>query len=94
MPRGGATTCTQPLRTGISVTSENCKKEFGSRVDRHENIGQGKIGKEAFRLLLNDRRFAKIPMYLETPKEDASGKTDAIKMDRMNLATLRSLVAK
>jgi deoxyribonuclease IV len=70
------------------------KKELGSRVDRHEHIGKGKIGKEAFRLLLNDRRFAKVPMYLETPKEDETGETNPMKMDRMNLATLRSLVGK
>ncbi len=45
------------------------KKPFGSRVDRHEHIGKGCLGLEPFKLLLNDRRFRKIPMYLETPKE-------------------------
>ena len=45
-------------------------KPLGSRVDRHAHIGRGMIGKEAFRLLLNDRRFRKVPMYLETPKGD------------------------
>jgi len=44
------------------------KKELGSRVDRHENIGQGKIGLGAFRLLFNDERFFKVPKVLETPK--------------------------
>ena len=43
-------------------------KPLGSRVDRHAHIGRGMIGKEAFRFLLNDRRFRKVPMYLETPK--------------------------
>ena len=44
------------------------KKELGSRVDRHDHIGQGRLGVEAFRLLLNDPRFWGIPMCLETPK--------------------------
>jgi deoxyribonuclease-4 len=63
------------------------KREFGSRVDRHEHIGKGKIGLEGFRLLLNDARFQDHPMVLETPK----GKD--LKEDRENLAVLRSLLA-
>lgn len=43
------------------------KKPLGSRRDRHEHIGQGYIGKEAFRLLVNDPRFATIPGVVETP---------------------------
>jgi deoxyribonuclease-4 len=70
------------------------KKEFGSRVDRHEHIGKGKIGLEGFRLLLNDPRFAKVPMYLETPKENEDGEPDGIRLDKMNLKTLRGLIAK
>jgi deoxyribonuclease-4 len=70
------------------------KKELGSRVDRHEHIGQGKIGLNGFRFLLNDPRFAKVPMYLETPKEDEDGDSTTGTMDRMNLATLRKLVGK
>jgi len=61
------------------------KKEFNSRVDRHEHIGKGFIGVEAFRLLMNDRRFWGLPMCLETPKG-----TD-LKEDRENLELLRSL---
>jgi deoxyribonuclease-4 len=45
------------------------KKGLDSKVDRHEHIGKGKIGLEAFRLLMNDPRFAEHPMVLETPKE-------------------------
>ena len=63
-------------------------KDFNSRVDRHAHIGQGKIGKEAFGFFMNDKRLAKIPKLLETPK-DGEGK-----FDRMNLATLRKLVKK
>jgi deoxyribonuclease-4 len=65
----------------------DCRKELGSRVDRHTHIGQGFIGLEAFRCLVNDRRFASVPKILETPK----GKDLA--EDMMNLTTLRSLLA-
>jgi deoxyribonuclease-4 len=64
------------------------KKPPGSRVDRHEHIGEGHVGLEPFRVLLNDPRFQKVPMVLETPKHDADGK----EMDPVNLATLRSLI--
>lgn len=64
------------------------KKELGSRVDRHEHIGRGKIGIEGFRLLLNDPRFAHHPMVLETPKEKD------LKEDISNLKLLRSLIKK
>jgi deoxyribonuclease-4 len=63
-------------------------KPFGSRVDRHAHIGRGMIGKEAFRLLLNDRRFSKVPMYIETPKGEEKGKD----LDVINLRTLRKLI--
>lgn len=63
------------------------KKEFHSRVDRHEHIGKGHIGVEAFRLLMNDQRFWGIPMCLETPKGPD------LKEDRENLTLLRSLIA-
>ncbi len=80
------------LKLVKAIHLNDSKKELGSRVDRHEHIGRGKIGIEAFRLLLNDPRFAKVPMYLETPKEDAGGETNAMKMDKMNLKTLRGLI--
>lgn len=59
--------------------------ELGSRKDRHQHIGKGKIGVEGFRLIVNDRRFRKIPMCLETPKGPD------MKEDLENLALLRSL---
>lgn len=62
-------------------------KPLGSRVDRHAHIGQGHLGLEPFRLLVNDERFRDHPMILETPKE-ADGDDD---MDAVNLATLREL---
>ena len=62
------------------------KKELGCRVDRHEHIGKGAIGLEAFRCLLTDPRLRGVPMILETPKDD-----DFVAADRRNLATLRRL---
>lgn len=64
-------------------------KELGSHVDRHAHIGRGKMGLEPFRNLLNDGRFTKVPMYLETAK----GEEDGEDLDVMNLRTLRGLVA-
>lgn len=45
------------------------KKDFGTRVDRHENLGIGYIGEEPFSILMNDSRFDGIPLILETPEE-------------------------
>ena len=64
------------------------KKQLGSRVDRHEHIGKGHMGLEPFRRLLNDPRFAGLPMCLETPKGPD------LKEDVENLATLRGLFSK
>jgi deoxyribonuclease-4 len=61
-------------------------RELGSRVDRHEHIGKGRIGLNGFRLLLNDPGFRDLPMVLETPK----GKD--LKEDKVNMKVLRSLV--
>jgi deoxyribonuclease IV len=60
------------------------KKDLGCRVDRHEHIGRGFIGRDAFRFIMNDERFAAVPKVLETPKEND--------MDPVNLAVLRALV--
>jgi deoxyribonuclease-4 len=61
------------------------KAAAGSRVDRHEHIGKGQIGLDAFRFIMGDERFAKIPKVLETPK----GKE--LREDVENLKTLRDL---
>ena len=66
------------------------KGGFGSRKDRHENIGEGELGLGPFKRLLNDPRFQAVPMYLETPK----GTRDDDELDAINLATLRDLVKK
>ena len=48
----------------------DAKKELGSHVDRHESIGAGAIGQEAFKLLVRDERTNNIPLILETPNEE------------------------
>jgi deoxyribonuclease IV len=64
------------------------KKPLGSRVDRHAHIGEGCLGLEPFRLLLNDPRFRDHPMVLETPKEGPKDED----MDAINLTALRGLI--
>ena len=63
----------------------DAKAPLGSGLDRHENIGRGYLGLRPFRLLLNDRRFARVPKVLETPKEPEPT------ADLRYLATLRRL---
>ncbi|MBI3318901.1 MAG: deoxyribonuclease IV [Candidatus Omnitrophica bacterium] len=63
-------------------------KDLGSRVDRHEQIGIGKIGLEGFRCLMNDARLSRVPMVLETPKDEECTE------DVMNLKVLRGLIKK
>ena len=64
----------------------DAKGDLGSRLDRHEHIGQGTMGLEPFRMLLNDGRFRDLPMVLETPKGPD------LADDKENLRVLRSLV--
>ncbi len=73
------------------------KKPRGSRVDRHEHIGKGCLGLEPFRTLLNDARFDRLPMLLETPKLESDGgrrRGDCDSWDVRNLRTLRKLMRK
>jgi deoxyribonuclease-4 len=66
------------------------KKPLGSRVDRHEHIGRGEIGLDAFKYLFQDPKFSNLPGYLETEKgtDEESGED----WDVINLRTLRGLV--
>lgn len=61
------------------------KTDLASRVDRHAHIGEGKIGRNGFRHIVNDSRFANCPGCLETPK------SDDLHEDVRNLKTLRAL---
>ena len=72
----------------VAIHLNDSKTARGSRVDRHEHIGKGRIGLDAFRFIMRDRRFRKIPKVLETPK----GKD--LREDVMNLETLRTLAGK
>ena len=65
----------------------DAKAPLGSGLDRHEKIGRGRLGREAFRWLMRDRRFTRVPMALETPKDPEP------KADRDALALLRKLRA-
>jgi deoxyribonuclease-4 len=69
-----------------AIHLNDSKKDLGSRVDRHEHIGQGFLGLEAFRLILNDPRLSHLPMVLETPKDED------LREDVENLGRLRALV--
>ncbi len=71
------------LKRLVAIHMNDSKKGLGSKVDRHEHIGKGLIGKKAFGLFVNDKRFEKIPKLLETPKEND--------MDRINLGVLKRL---
>lgn len=63
------------------------QKLCGSRVDRHEHIGKGKIPLQAFQLIMKDKKFAHIPKILETPKGN-----DEVANDKKNIATLKDLI--
>lgn len=68
-----------------AIHLNDSKKDVGSFVDRHEDIGKGKLGIDTFRFIMNDKRFTDIPKILETPK-------DNLEDDRRNLEILRSLI--
>ena len=72
----------------VALHLNDSKTALGSRVDRHEHIGKGRIGLDAFRYIMTAPRFAKVPKVLETPK----GKE--MKEDIDNLAVLRGLMGK
>lgn len=71
------------LKRVMAFHLNDSKQGVRSHVDRHEHIGKGKIGKPAFRLLVNDTRFSKLPGCLETPGDDDDF--------RRNLRILKSL---
>ncbi len=72
----------------VAFHVNDSKRERGSRVDRHEHIGKGHIGKAGFRHLMNDPRFVSIPKILETPKGED------MKEDVVNMRVLRGLVGR
>jgi len=70
-----------------AIHLNDAKRDLGSHVDRHAHIGEGYVGLEAFRLLLNDPALRHVPMLLETPKGED------MREDVVNLARLRGLIA-
>jgi deoxyribonuclease-4 len=72
-------------RRVLAFHLNDAKAPLGSGLDRHENIGRGRLGLRPFRLLVNDRRFMRVPKVLETPKEPEPA------ADLRNLAVLRRL---
>ena len=75
------------LRQILAFHLNDSKTPLGSRVDRHAHIGEGHIGLEGFRHVVNDPRFEKHPGCLETPK------SKDLHEDVANLAALRSLIS-
>jgi deoxyribonuclease-4 len=73
------------LRTVKAFHLNDAKQPLGSGLDRHEKIGRGRLGLRPFRWLVNDPRFRRVPMVLETPKDPEP------KADREALALLRKL---
>lgn len=71
-----------------AIHLNDSKRPLASRVDRHEHIGAGEIGLDAFGFLLNDPRFAGVPKMIETPKPDP------FEDDIRNLTLLRSLIGR
>jgi len=70
-----------------AIHVNDSKQPLGSRRDRHDHIGRGLLGLDAFRNLVNDTRWARVPMYLETPE----GKDGDEDWHVVNLRTLREL---
>jgi deoxyribonuclease IV len=73
------------------VHANDSKRPCGSRVDRHEHIGDGCLGLEPFRRLLHDPRFAGLPMLIETEKSRQSGRPGAIVADPLDIRNLEML---
>ena len=68
-----------------AIHMNDSARPLGSRVDRHQHIGEGVEGLEPFRAIMNDPRLAAVPKVIETPKEGGHER------DRQNLATLKKL---
>src|SRR2546421_2983608 len=64
------------------IHANDAKKPLGSRVDRHEHLGEGEIGIEAFRRLVNDKRMLHIPVIVETPEAETMHAANVEKLRR------------
>lgn len=74
-------------KTGLEhlylIHLNDSKKDLGSRVDRHEHIGEGLIGLKAFKSIMNDKRLINIPKIIETPKEKEGTDYDTVNLNRL-----------
>lgn len=68
-----------------AIHMNDSQRECGSHIDRHTHIGEGKIGLETFRRIMQDTRFAQVPKILETPR-------DTLEDHKRNLVTLQNLI--
>jgi len=75
----------------FAVHLNDSKRDFGTRVDRHEHIGKGFLGRKAFVNVVNDPRLAEVPMILETPKGTDEKDRD---WDTVNARALRRMVSR
>ncbi len=73
----------------LAVHLNDARGERGSRLDRHEHVGRGRLGLECFRVAVNEPRLAGVPKVIETPKEE-----DGVAMDPVNLGILRHLAGR
>ena len=69
----------------VAVHANDSKVEFGSGIDRHENIGDGYIGIEGFKVIMSNPSFQNIPFFLEVPGVDSNGP------DKKNLDILKGI---
>lgn len=74
------------LKEILAIHLNDSKADLGTRVDRHEHIGRGRLGLQTFAHIVNDTRFRNLPGCLETPK------SDGLQADAQNLGRLRGLV--
>jgi deoxyribonuclease-4 len=63
----------------------DCLRDFNSHIDRHWHIGEGKVGRDGFKALLNHPAFKDVPKIMETPK-------DTEEDDPRNMRTVKSLM--
>lgn len=74
------------LKNLKAIHINDSKKALGSRIDRHEHVGKGKLGIAAFEMLFNDERFFDIPKILETPKASLDD-------DAKNMALIKETIS-
>ena len=70
------------LKYLAAIHFNDSKTDFGSGVDRHENLGEGKIGRDALKEFINDKRLANIPIILEVPGDGEGPRKKTLTISR------------